>query len=340
MGKRQNDLTGKRFGKLVAAQPTSERKNGYTVWNCRCDCGGEIRVSSRHLKNGWATSCGCVPESRKSADLTGQRFGRLLVLGEEQERTPDGQVRWRCRCDCGNETVTTTGQLRAGYKKSCGCLSRPPLKDWVGRQFGSLEVVSYTGRWNGKHYWHCKCNCGCGRELDVSQSALQQGHTKSCRSLDWNSIPELAGKRFGDLTVVSYEGKKKGRHYWRCRCKCGKETVVSQSNLINGHTMSCGHRATPLNTKHFVDGTCIENIRSRKIFVNNTSGIRGVYKSKRSGKWQAQITFQGKTRYLGSFEKLEDAARARAAGEEIFDEFLEKYDQDRWQRKECGAHDR
>lgn len=338
MGRRQNDLTGKRFGKLIVIQPTAERQNGYTVWRCRCDCGNEIQVSSRYLKNGWVTDCGCMPKSRKGVDLTGQRFGRLLVLSKEDERGADGQVRWRCQCDCGNQVVTTTGQLRAGYKKSCGCLSHPPLKDWIGRQFGSLEVISYTGKWNGKHYWHCRCNCGCGRELDVSQSALLKGHTKSCRSLDWNNVPELVGQQFGDLTVISYEGKNSGRHYWRCRCQCGKETVVSQTNLQNGHTKSCGHRAMPLNTKHFVEGTCIENIRSRKIFANNTSGIRGVYKNQRSGKWQAQITFQGKTRYLGSYEKLEDAAKARAAGEELFDEFLERYDKDLRQGKECGPY--
>ncbi len=329
MGNRQNDLAGKRFGRLLAIKPTSERQNGYVVWRCQCDCGNEILASSRSLKNGWITDCGCSRKCRKGADLTGQRFGRLLVLKEEEERGEDGQVRWLCQCDCGSQAVTTTGQLRAGYRKSCGCLGRPPLKSWVGRRFGSLQVVSYAGKWKGKHHWHCKCNCGCGRELDVSQSALWQGHTKSCKSLDWNKVPELVGQHFGDLTVVSYEGKKNGRHYWRCRCKCGKETVVSQSNLKNGHTLSCGHRSTPLNTKHFVDGTCIENIRSRKISVNNTSGVRGVYKRKQSGKWQAQITFQGKTRYLGSYEKLEDAARARAAGEELFDKFLERYDQDR-----------
>lgn len=342
MGKRQNDLTGQRFGKLIAMQPTSERRNGYTVWRCECDCGNEIQVPSRHLRNGWISDCGCAAKtkSRKGANLAGERFGRLLVLKEEEERGAGGQVRWLCQCDCGNQVVTTTGQLRAGYKKSCGCLSHPPLKDWIGRQFGSLVVVAYTGKWNGRHYWHCRCTCGCGRELDVSQSALQRGHTKSCKSLDWNNVLELTGQQFGDLTVLSYEGKKNGRHYWRCRCKCGKETIVSQGNLKNGHTMSCGHRAAPMNTKHFVDGTCIENIRSRKIFANNTSGIRGVYKSKKSGKWQAQITFQGKTRYLGSYEKLEDAARARAAGEELFDEFLEKYEQGRLQRKECGAHGR
>ena len=42
-----NDLTGKRFGLLTAIAPTEERKNGYTVWRCRCDCGGEAFVPSR-----------------------------------------------------------------------------------------------------------------------------------------------------------------------------------------------------------------------------------------------------------------------------------------------------
>ena len=54
--------------------------------------------------------------------------------------------------------------------------------------------------------------------------------------------------------------------------------------------------------------------------------MRGVYRSERSGKWCAQITFQGKTRYLGSFSTLEEAAEARKKGEQLFDEFLARYD--------------
>ena len=54
------DLTGMRFGRLTALEPTEERKNGYTVWLCRCDCGNTVHAASRFLKNGWMTSCGCV----------------------------------------------------------------------------------------------------------------------------------------------------------------------------------------------------------------------------------------------------------------------------------------
>jgi hypothetical protein len=39
---------------------------------------------------------------RNFIDLTGKRFGRLTVVGI-YDRTPNGCIRWRCRCDCGNE---------------------------------------------------------------------------------------------------------------------------------------------------------------------------------------------------------------------------------------------
>lgn len=53
-------------------------------------------------------------------DLTGQRFGRLIVLGRtELEKT--GQARWLCKCDCGNETVVQSYDLRSGNTQSCGC---------------------------------------------------------------------------------------------------------------------------------------------------------------------------------------------------------------------------
>lgn len=52
-------------------------------------------------------------------DLTGKRFGRLMVLGYSD--TVNGSARWRCHCDCGRETVVYGGNLRNGYTQSCGC---------------------------------------------------------------------------------------------------------------------------------------------------------------------------------------------------------------------------
>ena len=47
---------GYRVGRLTAEEPTGEKKAGYTVWKCRCDCGGEIALDTRCLQRGTFTS--------------------------------------------------------------------------------------------------------------------------------------------------------------------------------------------------------------------------------------------------------------------------------------------
>jgi len=56
-------------------------------------------------------------------DLTGQRFGRLLVI---ERATGEGvwPIRWRCRCECGTECTPPASHLRSGATQSCGCYRR------------------------------------------------------------------------------------------------------------------------------------------------------------------------------------------------------------------------
>lgn len=53
-------------------------------------------------------------------DMTGERCGRLVVV--RRSGSIDGKAAWLCKCDCGNEATATGRALRAGVKKSCGCL--------------------------------------------------------------------------------------------------------------------------------------------------------------------------------------------------------------------------
>lgn len=250
----KRELTGKRYGKLTVLNKTDKRKNGCIIWHCRCDCGNEIELSSRKLKNGVTNSCGC--EARPS-DLTGQRFGSLTVLEQTDQRTANRSVLWRCRCDCGKEVLLARNVLTSGNTTSCGC---------------------------GVH-----------------------------------KEPEnLTGKRFGKLTVISYQGKVNGHRTWNCRCDCGKTTVVRESNLKNGLSKSCGCEHSPKKILHFVDGTCLEHLQTSHISKANTSGARGVYFNKQRKKWIAQIMFRGKCHYLGGFDDFDEAVEARKQGEEMF----------------------
>lgn len=53
------DLTGQRFGRLLAVRAIPGSRNKPRRWLCRCDCGNEVEVITGDLRNGNTTSCGC-----------------------------------------------------------------------------------------------------------------------------------------------------------------------------------------------------------------------------------------------------------------------------------------
>ena len=55
-------------------------------------------------------------------DLTGKRFGRLVVV--ERVGSVRGKMFWKCKCDCGGVSVVSTTHLKSGNTKSCGCLRK------------------------------------------------------------------------------------------------------------------------------------------------------------------------------------------------------------------------
>lgn len=56
------------------------------------------------------------------SDLTGKRFGRLLVRGRLPYDRQAKQVQWVCQCDCGTVCIRSGGGLSRGTVNSCGCL--------------------------------------------------------------------------------------------------------------------------------------------------------------------------------------------------------------------------
>lgn len=76
----------------------------------------------------------------KLIDLTGKRFGRLLVVSRAENKS--GTVAWKCKCDCGNETVVRSDCLRIGKIQSCGCLRNELVGD-RGRAHGMTETRLY-----------------------------------------------------------------------------------------------------------------------------------------------------------------------------------------------------
>ena len=93
----------------------------------------------------------------KKLELTGQRFGKLLVI-KERGKNKYGQMKWECICDCGKETTVLANNLRRGVTRSCGCLVKkhgmyktPTYKIWDNmiqrcHNLNDHEYLYYGGR--------------------------------------------------------------------------------------------------------------------------------------------------------------------------------------------------
>lgn len=185
------DLTGQKFGKLTVVV-ICENSTSFSKFHCKCDCGNELDVFAGNLIRGHTKSCGCIP-SRLPEDLTGKKFGKLTVIELLPKNGKDRK--WKCKCDCGNDTEVVHNKLKSGHTKSCGCFK----KDWViknkihnlmGLRFGKLVVIDKKESINNKARWEVLCDCG--NKCVVYGANLVKGATQSCGCL--NSKMEMTCK--------------------------------------------------------------------------------------------------------------------------------------------------
>lgn len=188
---------------------------------------------------------------KKREDLVGQRFGRLVVVELDEEKTKiKKKTYWICQCDCGNIKSIAASSLKGECTKSCGCLRNEKMReskiiDLTNKKYGRLTCVNLSYTKQGKSYW--KCICDCGNEKIVRSNDLISGKVKSCGCLKKEKIREerlqnLTGKKFGLLTVLSidYDKTNPPNYYWKCLCECGNFHSVKTSDLNSGNTKSCG----------------------------------------------------------------------------------------------------
>ena len=130
---KRKDITGQRFGKLVALRPLYSNKQQSMVWECQCDCGKKCNAPVASIVFGNIKSCGCGKTDavhRRLDDLTGKRFGKLTVI--EYAYTKNKARHWKCLCDCGNYSYPVSNSLSMGHTKSCGCLNYEPTSTTHG----------------------------------------------------------------------------------------------------------------------------------------------------------------------------------------------------------------
>ena len=366
------DLTGQKYHKLTVLHRVEDRitPGGYkdTMWHCRCDCGNEVDVSSQALrkKHHATKSCGCLCNGGKKGinDLTGRRFGKLLVLERAEDavtNTNAHPLQYRCLCDCGKEVVVRANSLKTGSATSCGfCRINEEYQDRIVITENKRKMVDLTGLVVNRltvlgpgpdynppsggpaiHRWYCRCECG--NITLVQAAALKSGKAKSCGCIRKdNGLERRKSNRFEfrEDFVIGYT--EAGRPFFidhddfdRVKEEFWYESpmgyIVCSPRDREGTVFLHRFIMNPASKKELVDHINHDTFDNRKCNLRivdhyqsqrnigpfkNKSGIKGVYLKK--GRWVANIKVNHIDHYLGSFDTKEEAAAARKAAEEQF----------------------
>lgn len=145
------DLVGQKFNHLTVLRQGSYSNGKLVRWICRCDCGNiTTPIRAAHLKDGHTKSCGCLQRKRSVEahliDLTGLRFGKLVVLEREEFSISDREGHWICQCDCGNKKTVLARALINGSTLSCGCLKSKG--EMLIGQLLELHNIEYIKEYN------------------------------------------------------------------------------------------------------------------------------------------------------------------------------------------------
>ena len=130
---------GQKFGRLtVLNRDLGEHVERRLYWNCQCECGNQVVVTGKRLKDGNTRSCGCLNMEMRMeriqrlldtqrVNLIGEQSGRLTVIRQAEKEEvvgrPEQRTYWYCLCECGNHHIVETSDFKRGKVQSCGCMN-------------------------------------------------------------------------------------------------------------------------------------------------------------------------------------------------------------------------
>lgn len=169
-----NELVGTEYRGFKIIHAKRENGRGYVFIECPI-CHKQKWIRKDTLDHHGVKSCGCLNKQTrfKPAEIKGQRSGRLVALEPLEERK-NGEVIWKCRCDCGNMTEVAASKLISGEIRSCGCL----LKEH-GKTIGAKNLKKFE-----------KKDCVDNTKLASLSDTMPKNNTSGVKGVFWDSSRE------------------------------------------------------------------------------------------------------------------------------------------------------
>ncbi len=230
----------------------------------------------------------------KFKDLTGQKFNRLTVIRrvEKPKHRKNRAVYWLCKCECGSdkEIIVSTGEIKSGNTKSCGCLNIEKIIQRNKILKKKYNTYDLTGEYGIGHTFK-------GEEFYFDLE-------------DYDLIKDICwriGNKGYVMCTINDPDKRYDLLFHRLVTNCPENKEVDH---INGKNTRNDNRKYNLRVCEHQENMC-----NYTIPINNTSGVKGVSYCNTHNVWKARITANNIIYNLGSYHNFEDAVEARKEAE-------------------------
>lgn len=216
----------------------------------------------------------------KVRDLTGQRFGRLIVIGDGIHK--NWVHKWECKCDCGNVVFVATAHLTGGHTKSCGCLQKE----------NTLKASFVHGK--SKERIHKEW----------------RGILHRCKNPSASHYENYGGR--GITVCEEWKGENGFVNFYNWSMENGYSDKLTLDRIDNDKGYS------PDNCRWVTHMENCRNRGARKDSVTGYAGVQERVMADGSIKYRVSITANYKRINIGHFSRLEEAIAARKAAEEKY----------------------
>jgi len=231
-------------------------------------------------------------------DLTGQRFGRLVVEREYENKYVNGKKRtsvmWICSCDCGKkEVIKSSSNLRPN--SSCGC-----LKYEKSVESGHNKKLYNNYDLSGEY--------GIGYTLKGEEFYFDLEDYDKIKEHCWHITTQGYVR-----TNIQLSDNKRGALFFHNIVMNNEFSYQHMVDHIGGLETRNDNRKYNL---RIVNNS--KNQMNTKLRRDNSSGVKGVNWCNTNNTWIARIQVNGSRIYLGEFKNFEDAVKTRKEAEKKF----------------------
>jgi hypothetical protein len=222
----------------------------------------------------------------KLVDLTGEKFGRLTVKSKAKSaRTKSGRslVSWNCICVCGEQITVLGENLKKGRTKSCGCYAK--------------EKAVFQGKTNNLKHGNNR------KSHSTPEYSAWQSMITRCERPKSRGYENYGGR---GISVCKEWRESFERFFW--------DMGIRPSDSHSLDRIDSNGNYEPSNCRWATKTEQSRNVRAAK---TNSTGVKGVQKLK-SGKYKATIGVNNSSMFLGHFDTIEDATKARKQAEEKY----------------------